>query len=231
MKINDKIRYERKRNGWTQLDLVEKLSEITQLNVSEKTIQRWENQPKPPKIIEIQCLSEVFRISSSELLNEEVSPLIDSDEELLNLGKDVQDYTHMNNYYDLLSLYFISPINNIDMVPRYDLELKGMNSYLSDYKNRSIFPMVYLLFEWIEQGREEDDINWIAKVKIEDDSIGTRSLLDPRLIFDTQELLLVKESLSEELYWFTNNIGQAMYEEKIANNLFGHEYVKKYRYL
>ncbi|MGX7244735.1 helix-turn-helix domain-containing protein [Enterococcus quebecensis] len=231
MKINDKIRYERKRNGWTQLDLVEKLSEITQLNVSERTIQRWENQVKPPKIIEIQCLSEVFRISSSELLNEEVSPLIDSDEELLNLGKDVQDYTHMNNYYDLLSLYFISPINNIDMVPRYDLELKGMNSYLSNYKNRSIFPMVYLLFEWIEQGREDDDINWIAKVKIEDDSIGTRSLLDPRLIFDTQELLLVKESLSEELYWFTNNIGQAMYEEKIANNLFGHEYVKKYRYL
>lgn len=231
MKINDKIRYERKRNGWTQLDLVEKLSEITQLNVSERTIQRWENQVKPPKIIEIQCLSEVFRISSSELLSEEVSPLIESDEELLKLGKDVQDYTHMNNYYDLLSLYFISPINNIDMVPRYDLELKGMNSYLSDYKNRSIFPMVYLLFEWIEQGREEDDINWITKVKIEDDSIGTRSLLDPRLIFDTKELLLVKESLSEELYWFANNIGQAMYEKKIANNLFGHEYVKKYRYL
>ncbi|PZG33372.1 hypothetical protein C2D64_08495 [Listeria ivanovii] len=229
MKINDKIRHERKKNGWTQLDLVKKLSEITQLDVSEKTIQRWENQEKCPKIIEIQCISEVFRISGSELLNEEVSPFIDSDEQLLKFGKDIQDYTYMNNYYDLLSLYYVSPINEIDMVPRYDLELNAMNPYLSNYKNVSIFPMVFLLLDWIEKGRSDN--NWVANVKIEYDAIGKRSLLDSRLIFDTQELLLLKESLSEELYWFTNNIGDIMYEAKITNNLFGHEYVKKRRYL
>ena len=57
------LRKIRKRTGITQEELAEKL------NISSKTVQRWEWGERTPRMEEIQKLCEVLHVSEAELLN------------------------------------------------------------------------------------------------------------------------------------------------------------------
>ena len=58
------LRKIRKRTGITQEELAEKL------NISSKTVQRWEWGERTPRMQEIKKLCEVLHVSEAELLNE-----------------------------------------------------------------------------------------------------------------------------------------------------------------
>ena len=58
----------RKANGMTQKDLAEKL------NVSDKTISRWERDDGAPDLSAIPVLAEIFGVTCDELLRGEVRP-------------------------------------------------------------------------------------------------------------------------------------------------------------
>ena len=64
MKIGEKIRQERKRNGLTQEELADKIG------VSIKTLQRWENEERSPRTKELKSLSEILGTSVEYLMGE-----------------------------------------------------------------------------------------------------------------------------------------------------------------
>ena len=72
MKLQDKIVELRKRNGWSQEDLAEKI------NVSRQAISRWEGGTAQPDASNILQLSKLFGVTTDYLLNDEFS----SDEDL-----------------------------------------------------------------------------------------------------------------------------------------------------
>ena len=58
------LRKIRKRTGTTQEELAEKL------NISSKTVQRWEWGERTPRMEEVKKIAEVLHVSEAELLNE-----------------------------------------------------------------------------------------------------------------------------------------------------------------
>jgi transcriptional regulator with XRE-family HTH domain len=65
MKLSDKIVKLRKRNGWSQENLAEKL------NVSSQAVSRWENGTVQPDASNILILSKLFDVTADYLLNDE----------------------------------------------------------------------------------------------------------------------------------------------------------------
>jgi len=64
MILADKIIKERKKNGWSQEDLAEKL------NVSRQSVSKWESAQSVPDLKKILKLSEIFNVSTDYLLKE-----------------------------------------------------------------------------------------------------------------------------------------------------------------
>jgi transcriptional regulator with XRE-family HTH domain len=65
MKLSDKLVKLRKRNGWSQESLAEKL------NVSRQAVSRWENETAQPDASNILILSKLFGVTADYLLNDE----------------------------------------------------------------------------------------------------------------------------------------------------------------
>ena len=68
MILADKITNERKKNGWSQEDLAEKLS------VSRQAISKWESAQATPDLSKIILLAELFGVSTDYLLKDEIEP-------------------------------------------------------------------------------------------------------------------------------------------------------------
>ena len=66
MILADKIIELRKKNGWSQEDLAEKLE------VSRQSISKWEGAQSIPDMNKILKLSEVFSVSTDYLLKDEI---------------------------------------------------------------------------------------------------------------------------------------------------------------
>ena len=66
MILADKIIELRKKNGWSQEDLAEKL------DVSRQSISKWEGAQSIPDMNKILKLSEVFSVSTDYLLKDEI---------------------------------------------------------------------------------------------------------------------------------------------------------------
>ena len=68
MILADKIIELRKKNGWSQEDLAEKM------DVSRQSISKWEGAQSIPDMNKILKLSEVFSVSTDYLLKDEIGP-------------------------------------------------------------------------------------------------------------------------------------------------------------
>ena len=77
MILADKIIELRKKNGWSQEDLAEKLE------VSRQSISKWESAQSIPDMNKILKLSEVFSVSTDYLLKDEIE--LDSPGETLKI--------------------------------------------------------------------------------------------------------------------------------------------------
>ena len=64
MILADKIVEERKRNGWSQEELAEKL------NVSRQSVSKWEGAQSIPDLNRIIRMAEIFQVSTDYLLKE-----------------------------------------------------------------------------------------------------------------------------------------------------------------
>lgn len=226
MEINDQIRHEREIRNLSRDEFKESLFESTGLNVSSKTIQRWE-EGVLPNIIELQCLAEFFGIKASDLLDEKKDPFVVSRNELYDFGENLLGYSLMANLNDLMSVYYITKKNNsgFESVPRYDIELQGVNFLLSSSQSYSeAIRFANHLFDWIERcqkiySSENEKSN---EIFLHDDSVGSRSYFDPRTILDAEEMILIKEGIISELYWFNQEISEYLYDKsngKMSSNL------------
>ncbi len=65
MELPKKLKYLRKRNGWSQLELSEKLG------VSRQAISGWEAGSSQPSTGNLQCLSKLYDVPMEVLLNDE----------------------------------------------------------------------------------------------------------------------------------------------------------------
>ncbi len=73
MILADKITNERKKNGWSQEDLAEKLS------VSRQSVSKWESAQAVPDLQKILKMAEIFGVSTDYLLKDELEPEINLD--------------------------------------------------------------------------------------------------------------------------------------------------------
>ena len=96
MILADKIINERKKNGWSQEDLAEKLS------VSRQAISKWESAQAAPDLQKVILLAELFGVSTDYLLKDEMEPEDAAfPEESKNVGgKRVVTMEEANDYLD-----------------------------------------------------------------------------------------------------------------------------------
>lgn len=115
MILSEKITMLRKKNGWSQEELAEKLG------VSRQSVSKWELGAAMPDLNKILCLSELFEVSTDYLLKDDATEISYSDtnnqnedthyvsvEEAniyLNLVKSLS-----NKYANSISAFIISPI-------------------------------------------------------------------------------------------------------------------------
>ena len=79
MILADKIIENRKKNGWSQEELAEKL------DVSRQSVSKWESAQAVPDMNRILKLSEIFGVSTDYLLKDELG----DDESTVDSGDDV----------------------------------------------------------------------------------------------------------------------------------------------
>ena len=68
MILADKIINERKKNGWSQEELAERLS------VSRQSVSKWESAQAVPDLQKILKMAEIFGVSTDYLLKDELEP-------------------------------------------------------------------------------------------------------------------------------------------------------------
>lgn len=228
MNINSQIKYEREKLNLSRAKFVACLLEKTELKVSEKTVQRWE-AGELPDIIELQCLSELFEVKVSDLLDEEKEPMETTQESLYNFGEKILDYSQIDNIKDLMEIFYITKNNKVESVPRYDIELQGVNSLLSsESDDYQAIKFLDHFFYWLENCKETYTADNLGEaVMIHEDNVGSRSHYDPRTILDTEEMTLIKEGIISELYWFTYELSDYLYEKKGNSIITGNYFVKK----
>ncbi|MFD1125684.1 helix-turn-helix domain-containing protein [Lentilactobacillus raoultii] len=107
MDISDKLRYYRKQNNLTQQELADKL------HVSRKTISSWENGRGYPDINSITQLSEVFGISTDNLLKDD--HLLEHYEEQSKQNRRADKLAKITYYLNLI-LMVISYCNLFDFL-------------------------------------------------------------------------------------------------------------------
>lgn len=69
MILADKIMNERKRNGWSQEELAEKLG------VSRQSVSKWESAQSVPDLNRILQLADIFGVTTDYLLKEELDDM------------------------------------------------------------------------------------------------------------------------------------------------------------
>lgn len=228
MNINSQIKYEREKLNLSRAKFVMCLLEKTELKVSEKTVQRWE-EGELPNIIELQCLSDFFEVKVSDLLDEEKEPMETTQESLYNFGKKILDYSQIDNIKDLMEIFYITKNDRVESVPRYDIELQGVNDLLS-YKSDDYQAIKFVdhFFHWLERCKETYTTdNSGETIIIHLDNVGSRSHYDPRTILDAEEMTLIKEGITSELYWFTYELSDYLYESNGDSVITGNYFVKK----
>lgn len=99
MDISEKLRYYRKQNNLTQKELADKL------HVSRKTISSWENGRGYPDINSITQLSEVFGISTDNLLKDD--HLLEHYEEQSKRNKRAEKLAKITYYLNLVLIVVI----------------------------------------------------------------------------------------------------------------------------
>ena len=79
--INDKIKQLREKHDWTQLELADKLG------VSKSSVSQWENGMKEPRMGMIQKIADLFNVTKSYLIEEnmEDTPLDPDALEILDM--------------------------------------------------------------------------------------------------------------------------------------------------
>lgn len=231
MNISERIRHERKRNGWTQQELDQKLFDLTGLSISTQTIKRREkNDYAGLTLVEIQCLCEIFNIQPSEFLEEkDKSEIDDSDTELLSYGEEIEEVTNMGSYSDLLSMFYIVPKNKVSTVFRYDLELRQMNSFLMYPSVFSFFSTFETLFLWMEN-YDDKEFNEKNAVIAKKDNVGTRSQFDPKIIFETAEMITIAEGIANELGGYIEIINSMNEIPRETETVFSKKYIRKHRF-
>lgn len=66
MILSEKIAEERKKNGWSQEELAEKLS------VSRQAVSKWESAQSVPDLQRVLRMAEIFGVSTDYLLKDEI---------------------------------------------------------------------------------------------------------------------------------------------------------------
>lgn len=221
MEIYERIRYERKRTHLTQQGLREILAEEKGIDVSLRTIQRWEEAKRVQSlgIIELQGLCEIFEITAEDFLDNKKMLIAESNENILAGGKELSAWTLQNNYYDLLSLYFISSEDKVDLVPRYDIEIREMGVALRYAEDGLEANRVESLLFWIQKLRDYGKRDY--SIQVVKDDVGSRTLYDDRVIFNPREIVLTAEWLKEELIWLSQEfISHNDGEERLDDGYF-----------
>jgi transcriptional regulator with XRE-family HTH domain len=77
--IGERIRDCRKKNGWSQEQLAEKLQENFRLNTDRFTISKWETGFQEPTMYPIKCMSELFGVAMDYLTGHIDNPAIVSE--------------------------------------------------------------------------------------------------------------------------------------------------------
>ncbi|MGH1648917.1 helix-turn-helix domain-containing protein [Enterococcus gilvus] len=231
MNISERIRHERKRNGWTQQELDQRLFELTGFSISTQTIKRREkNDYEGLTLVEIQCLCEIFNIQPSEFLEEkDKSEIDDSDTELLSYGEEIEEVTNMVSYSDLLSMFYIVPKHKVSTVFRYDLELKQMNSFLTYPSIFSFFNTLETLFLWMEN-YDDKEFNEETAVIAKKDNVGTRSQFDLKIIFETAELVTIAEGIANELGGYVEIVNNMNEHLRKNETVISKRYIRKHRF-
>lgn len=230
MKINKQIRVEREKLKLSRESFVKSLKEVTGQEVSVKTVQRWEDG-EVPGVIDLQCLAEFFGIKVSELLDDGKGPYEVTTASLCSFGEDIFGYALLDNISDLMSIFYITKKEGFESVPRYDIELQGVNYLLSsegDYG--SAIQFADLLFGWIEQcsrNYSSDIVNEVFKIFLHDDSVGSRSYFDPRTILDTEEMILIKDGIISKIYGFNQEAAEYLYDKNGKNTNSNIYFVKR----
>ncbi|MHC9532906.1 helix-turn-helix domain-containing protein [Dellaglioa sp. L3N] len=227
MDINTQIKYEREKLNLSREKFVKCLFEKTGLKVSQKTVQRWE-KGESLSTIEVQCLSELFDVKASDLIDVDKEPIAISKESLYNFGKKILDYSSIDNFKDLMELFYITNNARVQFVPRYDIELQGVNNLLSSESDDfQAIRFINHFFYWLEGCNETDTTNNLHEsIMIHEDTVGSRSRYDPRTILDAEEMTLIKEGIISELYWFTHEVSDHLYE-KDENRIINSNYFVK----
>lgn len=82
--IGERIRDCRKKAGWSQEQLAEKLQENFRLNTDRFTISKWETGFQEPTMYPIKCMSELFGIEMDYLIGHISFPLSESHAPYIN---------------------------------------------------------------------------------------------------------------------------------------------------
>lgn len=136
MILADKIINERKKNGWSQEELAEKLS------VSRQSVSKWEGAQAIPDIKKIIMMAEIFNVSTDYLLKDEMEPddlkdmQIPEDKEASSVRKvsmeEANDYLTavketINKYTNAIFLCIISPVILIFLAGLSDDKIVGIS--------------------------------------------------------------------------------------------------------
>lgn len=140
MILADKIINERKKNGWSQEELAEKLS------VSRQSVSKWEGAQAIPDIKKIIMMAEIFNVSTDYLLKDEMEPAdlldmqIPEDKEVSSVRKvsmeEANDYLTavkdtINKYTNAIFLCIISPVILIFLAGLSDDKIVGISEELA----------------------------------------------------------------------------------------------------
>ncbi len=130
MILADKIILMRKRNGWSQEELAEKL------NVSRQSVSKWESASSIPEINKILELSKIFGITTDYLLKDDVEDVVFSERDETDTRarvslKEANEYIHLNAVYSIrmavgVMMCVLSPVTLILLGGAYEETLWGL---------------------------------------------------------------------------------------------------------
>ena len=178
MILADKIVEERKRNGWSQEELAEKL------NVSRQSVSKWEGAQSIPDLNRIIRMAELFQVSTDYLLKETEERTVISDnfsetsDNSLPIRKvsmkEASSFLHLTKKRSTfvalgVSLCIISPV---PLLVLYDFAESGLFG-ISDNLARglgilSLFTLITMaVFTFIKSGKEAANYEFLEKEEID----------------------------------------------------------------
>lgn len=173
MILADKIINERKKNGWSQEDLADKLS------VSRQSVSKWEGAQSVPDLNRIIQMAELFNVSLDYLLKDEMEPEVPSAQQTpVDSGtparkvsmEDAVRYIKTiknNNGKAILGTmaFIVSPVTLIMLAGLSDDKMFGITENLAAGIGLLVlFILVALgVLLWIPVDKEEDEFEYLKK--------------------------------------------------------------------